>query len=193
MLKTVRKVLGCSLGISLLAVTGAGCADDEPILPRTFVRASLGPGSAGQAACSLTTQTWLEVGNADNSVTDRSTQGAGTVEVACKVVPTGDAFEVTAVATLRGASDQLDGSVSVQGTFRSRTKSEGVTAVFGKGSVGTPFRASNCSVEFQQDYQDVAAGRIWGQLYCDELQQEGGTTPRTCRGVAEFKFENCAQ
>lgn len=176
------------LGLSL----SAGCSDDSPAVARAFLTSVVIPGKDGAAVCQVHEASWVNIGSVNAPVEDGKSQTGAGVGVTCRVVATGDGFDVFASAVLSGV-----GSVTISGKFTSAGADKSVRAVFQRGDVGGKFEENDCTVTYDAG-MGIAAGRVWGRLDCPKIQDlttsfGSPPQPRTCAGSAEFRFENCAR
>jgi len=173
--------------IAVFAASVVACSDPSPATPRIFIASTLGPGSDAEnngAVCQLANGPWLDIGTKDGSVNS----GDNAVNVTCTVTHDGDGFKVSANATQSG-----QGSLTIVGHFTTTGQQSKISGVFVRNDTAT-FRDDNCTVDYTADpNMGIAPGRVWGTLTCSRASSDQSSPPRVCNGVAEFKFENCAQ
>jgi hypothetical protein len=190
------KTIGSLLFASVLAIA-AGCDDPTPATPRVVLRTTFGPGSEANVndskKCGFATEPWIDIGD----VTDRSkvkyvldgdTAGnpPGRVGIVCTVKPDGDGFRFDGNVTI----DTM-GSLTIGGHFAKTGTQSNISAQWQRSDTGT-FSDDACTVTFDKDpVMGVFPGRIWGFLDCPHATFSEQS--RTCRGTAEFRFENCVQ
>jgi len=173
-------------------VASAACSEKAPIIQRVYLDTIMKPGSNPAQKCQVGSGAWLRIGEAaDKAVEDGASYDNGAVTVQCRVVPEGDAFSVNLTTQLKGAGDEKNGSVTIEGRFRADGKQEGIRATFANGQYGS-FVQDDCTVEYTGGTpQGVAAGRVWGVITCPKITND--SQDRVCEGTGEFKFENCSQ
>lgn len=181
------------VGLGILPSVVAGCSSPAPATPRVAISSQLGNGGVtgvnDSAKCQLATEPWVVIGDNTHPVSDGDQQGGSNVNVSCSVTASGDGFNVSANAVLQG-----QGSVTISGHFVGMANAPppaqmNITGVFSKGDTGS-FRDTACTVDFSSnDKMGFAPGRVWGQITCPTASFE--SQGRTCKGFAEFRFENC--
>ena len=178
------------------ALTGvlAACGSSTTYTPQVYIKASIGPGNtAATSSCGFAAGTdWLDIGTSDgveySPVPSGSNLGGATVNVDCRVTPSGDGFDVDITTSKTG--EDTGGSLSISGHFTSSGVQSKITGTFGQQIKGT-FTAADCTVTYENQYMGVAAGRVWGVLDCPDANY--ASQMRTCDAQAEFRFENCGQ
>jgi hypothetical protein len=186
-----RKAIA-SASLLSAGIAAAACSDDPPPVAKVFVTSTVLPGKDGAAVCQVQQASWVNVGNANASIEDGKDQNGARVNVTCKVVPAGDGFDVFATVSLAGV-----GSLTVSGKMTGAGPQKPVRATFQRGDVGGQFIQNDCTVTYDTG-MGIAAGRVWGRLECDKIQDNSSSfgnppQPRTCAGNGEFRFENCSQ
>jgi hypothetical protein len=132
------------------------------------------------------------------------------------VSPSGSSFDVqaSATATVPGncAGSQCETVFTIEGTLANdaTTVQTGITATFASNvgsDQGTYTQTGGCTVSFVPDVNEHAAitssptgtimgvysGRVWGNLTCPAMVNSISGQMSTCLGIAEFKFEDCAE
>ncbi len=192
--RTAQKlVLAVSVPAAAL-VLGPACSETVPAIPRVILDSQIRPGSNTQAACQISSQDWLQIGNfggvgtAPRPVDDGAEESGGRVSVSCAVLAEGDGFRVSASTTLSGAGG---GTVTVSGLFTTaRQPQQNVTVVFNRSDFGR-FEQKDCVATYDvNENAGVASGRVWAKVVCPKASREGG---RACETEAQFRFENCEQ
>lgn len=191
-----------ALGPALFVLAGssiaiAGCGSNTSPTAKVFLNAQMTSGLNGSAVCGVTDPSWVVIGSSSASVDDGADQTGVGVKVSCSVTANSDgSFQVNAIGVLGNV-----GSVTITGKFTTSGDQAGIRGVFQRGDFGH-FEDTNCTVSYKNNpFMGVAAGRVWGNIDCpsaaDSSQNrqgaDGGPTARACEGLAEFKFENCAQ
>lgn len=191
-----------ALGPALFVLAGssiaiAGCGSNTAPTAKVFLNSQLTAGTNGSAICGVTDPTLVVIGSSAASADDGSDQSGVGVKASCSVTANADgSFQVNAIGVLGNV-----GSVTITGKFTTSGEQTGIRGVFQSGVFGR-FEDTNCTVSYKNNpFMGVAAGRVWGNIDCpsaaDSFQSrtgaDGGPTPRACEGLAEFKFENCAQ
>ncbi len=90
-------------------------------------------------------------------------------------------------------SGATGGTFTINGVFSTEGTQENVRAVFYRSDYGR-FTQDDCTVTYPDaalKETPVAAGRVWGEISCPNL--ELSEQDRICTGKAQFRFENCNQ
>ncbi len=199
----LSRAVPASLFVLALSAFG-GCSEPTPATPRAVFDSTLGGGAGQTSSCQINSQTWFAIGNFGNPdkgvpskpIESGETEGQGQVTVDCKVAPEGDGFRVVAEVSTDGAPSNtgpIGATFSIEGVFTAEGTQENVTAIFYRSDFGS-FKQTDCTVTYPEaalKETPVAAGRVWGEISCPniELADQG----RVCTGKAEFRFENCNQ
>jgi hypothetical protein len=174
-----------------------GCEEDEKATPQAIFEGRL---EKGQTDCEDARELFRvgDFGNQEvepkipsRSVKDGDSEQQGGAGVVCGVTPAGpEEFDVNASINLTGATG---GAFRLTGRFKTaREIQQGITASFSSRATGNAYEArGTCTVEYATQYQGVAAGRVWGVITCERV--ENATAQKTCKAIATFRFENCAQ
>lgn len=184
----------------VLPVVGvlAGCEDDEKATPQVIFE---GRSEAGTGVDCQDTQSEFTVGSFGNQaldtpeaskpVKDGEAWEQGGVGVSCSVTPAGaDEFNVAASVSLSGATGGL---FRIDGKFKTTGEQQGIHVLFNSRKTGNTYEQLDrqCTVKYDTQFQGVAAGRVWGIVTCPK--GENTSAQKSCRIVADFRFENCAQ
>jgi hypothetical protein len=167
--------------------------DARPVGPaHAFVAASLLSGASG--SCALTDTPVVFIGTNETGVPT----GTGGVTVTCSVTPSGNGFRVIASASTATSAFAITGTLFDGDPTAMQA---GVTASFASNATGvyTSDGDEGCTVNVTATPAEpdatgimgIAAGRVWGNLGCPTLSEPKGTS--ICEGIAEFKFEDCAE
>ncbi len=195
---SIRLALGPVFFVVAASSIGiAGCGSDSQPIARVFLNSQMTAGINGSAVCGVTDPSWVVIGSSAKSADDGSDQTGVGVKASCSVQANADgSFQVNAIGVLGNV-----GSVTITGKFTTSGDQTGIRGVFQRGDFGH-FEDTNCKVSYAANpFMGVAAGRVWGNLDCSSASDasqsrvgpDGGPTARACEGLAEFKFENCAQ
>lgn len=112
----------------------------------------------------------------------------GTVSLTCSVAPSGASeHEVAGDLALSGESG---GRFQIAGKLTSAGET-GVRVVVTSGTTGETYEQADCTLSYSTGNQGVAVGRVWGEVVCPMAVSASNQT--SCRLVAQFRFENCAQ
>jgi len=95
-----------------------------------------------------------------------------------------DMYEVSANIDFDASNSR---SMSVQG--RINTSGEGSGVLFSMGKGKDTYAANGCRFHFGKAVHGVAAGRVWAEVDCSEI--ETVAFDQLCTSVAEIRFENC--
>jgi hypothetical protein len=196
-----RRVLVLLLSVPTSAIMIAGCTDDEKATPQIIFDGNIERG--GAVKCQDVGDLF-KVGDFGNlaaeppvpsqAVKDGDAFGQGAVSVSCSVVSSGaNQFSVNASVDLSGATGGL---FRVSGTFTTSGEQQNVQAFFSsRKSTNSYQQNQGCTVTYTNPaVMGVAAGRVWGHIVCPKaLNVKLGDPDNTCQGVADFRFENCAQ
>ncbi len=198
--------------LAFASILAAGCAEDEKATPQVIFSGDLSLTSApidtagGEKNCGESGPMFTigEFGNpaldppvASKPKKDGDTEQQGSVGVSCSVTPAGEnEFNVSASASLSGATGGTFAirDVKVKTTCSPNEPCTGISATFSKRSgAGIVYSQSDggCVLRFTTPFQGVAAGRVWGEIECPKVAN--ATAQVSCRAVAQFRFENCAQ
>jgi hypothetical protein len=201
---TARLLIPSGFAVLLAIASSAGCGSDPPPPPRAVIDSSLLAGANGSTQCPVDQQEFVTVGgygdgtaaNPASPINNGDSFGGNAVAVSCSVTAAGAGFNVSASATLDGATG---GSISIIGTFTPTGTQNNIRGVFQSSAFGQ-FSENDCTFtydpgsfgnSFDQSFMGVAAGRVWGTLHCPTVTNT--TEQRVCDGEAELRFENCAQ
>ncbi len=196
-----RSVLRFCFGLSVPLGVLAACSDPVPAIPRVIVDSKIGPGTNGQQVCQISSQEWITIGNfggpgtSPRPVETDQPEGSGTVTVACSVLAEGDAFRVSARATISNnpAQGLAGGTVTITGLFTSpRVPQPNINVVFSRSDYGR-FEQKDCVATYDvNEKAGVASGRVWAEVVCPKaINNDNGE--RKCETRAQFRFENCEQ
>lgn len=181
----------------VLAVSGLGalgCSEDAKATPRVTFRSEVTAGSHSKAECPESGK-WFDIGSFGNPATEESVKPIddggdfeqGKVSVSCSVTPSNDGFDVKATATLSGATG---GSITLEGFMKPTGEQQNISvSLFAAGK--TNYTSRKCVIRYSQPLQTVAAGRVWGDLECESIENQ--SQQRVCKAVGELRFENCGQ
>src|SRR5262249_23736450 len=125
------------------------------------------------------------------AIKDGEPYGQGAVSVSCSVTPAGaDEFNVAGSIDLSGATG---GFFRIDGKFKTTGEQQGIHAKFASRRTTNQYDSlgNGCVVRYSTSFQGVAAGRVWGEIDCPKAENLGAQ--KACKGVAEFRFENCDQ
>lgn len=182
-----------------LAAAGAsttGCSDDEKATPRVTFHSEVTAGGHTKQECPET-GIWFDIGSFGNPATGEKVQpiddggqfGQGNLSASCSVKANGDGFDVKASATLSGATG---GSVTIEGFMRPTGDQDNISfTLFAAGKTTYTTSTKKCVVRYTQPLQTVAAGRVWGDYECDDIENQ--SQQRVCTSSGQFRFENCGQ
>lgn len=95
-----------------------------------------------------------------------------------------DSYEISASIDFDAANSR---SMNVQG--RITTSGEGSGVLFSMGKGKDTYAANSCRFRFGKAVHGVAAGRVWAEVACSEI--ETVAFDQLCSSVAEIRFENC--
>lgn len=192
-----------------LPIFSAGCSNDEKATPQaifgeaTFTQTSE-PLDPDQKNCGESGDIF-SVGKFGNPAfdppipsepkKDGDSEQQGSVGFGCSVRSSGqDAFDISASLRLTGATG---GNFVVTGNVKSvcddANPCKGINATWSKnGGAGIIYNAHNdCVIRYTTPFQGVAAGRVWGEIECPKVTNDGAGV--ACKAVAQFRFENCDQ
>ncbi len=190
-------VIARFVAISTVAVLTTSCEDEEKSTPQIIFdgRIENGTGNDCQDEGPL-----FKVGDPGNqnsdpkvpskAVKDGQSWAQGVVSVSCSVTPAGaDEFDVAGSVDLSGATG---GFFRVDGKFKTSGEQTGIHAKFASRRTTNQYEQLDrqCTVTYPQ-FGGVAAGRVWGEITCPKAENPGAQ--KACEGIAEFRFENCAQ
>lgn len=187
-----RSCLALTVPFGLLVA----CSDPVPAIPRVILDSQIRPGVNTQQVCGISSREWVTIGNfggvgtSPRPVETDQSEGNGTVTVACSVLAEGDAFRVSASASLSGAEA---GTVTVTGLFTSaRVPQQNITVVFSRRDYGR-FEQKDCIATYDvNENAGVASGRVWAKVTCPTaVSTDNGE--KKCETEAQFRFENCEQ
>ncbi|MFO0667837.1 MAG: hypothetical protein U0174_28040 [Polyangiaceae bacterium] len=188
------------VALAMLACAGVvvGCSDPAPQPSKAIVDITM----TSVKQCPSVGPGWIEIGtfkrpDADlQPIIDGQQFNGRAVTVQCIVAPDGDAFSIQLSGKLQGT-----GSLEVKGKVKASGESTGITTTFSRDDFGT-IRQSDCKFELYHapgvhpnpawKDPDVATGRIWGRVTCDNAIVSETADEKICKGVADFRFENCA-
>jgi hypothetical protein len=190
-------VIARLVAISTVVVLTASCADDQKATPQVIFdgRIQNGTGNDCQDEGSL-----FKIGDfgnqnsepkvASTAIRDGQAWEQGTVSVSCTVTPAGaDEFNVAASVDLSKATG---GFMRIDGKFKTSGEQTGIHAIFSSRRTLNTYEQLDrqCTVTYPQ-FGGVASGRVWGEIKCPKAENVGAQ--KACEGIAEFRFENCAQ
>ncbi len=188
------------LGPIVAACTGGAASSTEPGAERAQVaapqaifegRLESGDGDGCKSAGPLFTVGAFakpQDGIAAQPIKDGESFEQGTVRLTCSVTPSGASeLEVTGDLTLSGANG---GRFQIAGKLATLGEQAGVRVVVTSGT-GETHEQADCTVSYSTTSQGVAVGRVWGEVTCPVVVSAANQT--SCRLVAQFRFENCAQ
>jgi hypothetical protein len=202
MLRRQHLIVSVLAGL-FIPVLAAGCSEDEKATPQAIFdgRLELSPSDLGDLKNCGESGGLFTIGEFGNPaleipskpVKDGDSTQQGGAGVGCSVKPAGEGeFEVSGFLNLTGATG---GAFNLR---NSRVKTDGATsgvsATFSKrGGAGIAYNQTDggCSIRFTTNFQGVAAGRIWGEITCPKVTNDGAGV--ACQAVAQFRFENCDQ
>jgi len=184
--------------LPVVALLSAGCEDEEKATPQIIFDGRLERGSGTN--CKDVGELFV-VGDFGNqavepkipskAIKDGEAFDQGTVSVSCSVTSAGaDEFNVSGTVALSGATGGL---FTINGKFKATGEQTGVSAIFSSRKTSNTYQQNDgaCVVRYTTPFQGVAAGRVWGEISCPQAENAGAQT--SCEGVAQFRFENCAQ
>lgn len=193
-----RHVIVCLLSIPTLAVLTAGCEDEEKATPQVIFdgRIERGAGNDCQDVGPLFTIGDFGNQNVDPKIPSKPVKDGdaweqGKVSVSCSVTPAGaDEFNVTAAVDLSGATG---GFFKLDGKFKTTGEQTNIHGMFASRRSTNAYDQTDrgCIVRYTTPFQGVAAGRVWGEITCPRA--ENSQAQKQCEGIAQFRFENCAQ
>jgi hypothetical protein len=176
----------------------AGCSDDQKATPQVIFDAQIEHGTGNDCRESGPLFTVGDFGNQaatppqpSQPIQDGQAWSQGAVSVSCSVTAAGaDSFNVAASVELSGATGGL---FRIDGVFKTTGDQGNIHALFSSRTSGNTYDQSDrgCTVRYTSQFQGVAAGRVWGEITCPKAVNSQAQT--ACQGVAEFRFENCAQ
>lgn len=209
MLRSQHLIVSALAGL-VIPVFAAGCSEDEKATPQAVFdgRLELSPATdlgelknCGEAGGIFTIG---EFGNPafdppipTKPVKDGDSTQQGGAGVGCSVTPAGEGeFNISGFLNLTGATG---GTFNVrQSKVKTACPPEapctGISATFSKRSgAGLVYNQTDggCSLVFTTNYQGVAAGRVWGEITCPKVTNDGAGV--ACQAKAQFRFENCDQ
>lgn len=194
---------------STIAAVTAGCAEDEKAIPRVVFDSSVAPGTHGRD-CPEAGGIWFKIGAFGNPALGREDPNnpesplkdppkpvesgdsdpdtSNTVSITCNVIPSGAEFDVSATVELAGSKG---GFFQVIGKFKPESGDQpNINVVLSRG--GISYKQANCTARYVLPSQTVAAGRVWAEVTCEDMESGTGTQ-KICKGTATFRLENCAQ
>lgn len=195
--------------VSTAAALTAGCAEDEKAIPRVVFDSTIVPGKHSSAECSEK-GTWFKVGQFGNPALGREDpnnpesplkdppkpvesgtadpETANGVSITCNVIPSGAEFDVSATVEASGLNG---GYFQVIGRFKpENVEQPNINVVLSRGGIN--YKQANCTARYVLPSQTVAAGRVWAEVTCEDMESGTGTQ-KICKGTATFRLENCAQ
>lgn len=189
-------VIARLLAVSTVVVLAASCDDEEKSTPQVIFQGHIEKRNTDcQDVGDL-----FSIGDFGNqnldpkvpaqAIKDGQPYSQGVVSVSCAVTPAGgDEFNVSASVDLSKATG---GFMRIDGKFRTSGEQTGIHAIFSSRRTANTYEQIDrqCTVTYPQ-FGGVAAGRVWGEITCPRAENPGAQ--KTCVGVAQFRFENCAQ
>jgi hypothetical protein len=193
-----RHVIVSLLSIPTLAVLTVGCEDDEKATPQIIFDGRIERGTDNDCQDVGALFTIGDFGNQNvepkvpsKAVKDGEAFDQGRVSVSCSVTPAGaDEFNVSASVDLSGATG---GFFTIDGKFKTTGEQKSIRAVFGSRRTTNRYDQSDrgCTVRYTTPFQGVASGRVWAEITCPRAVND--RAEKQCEGIAQFRFENCAQ
>ncbi|MBS2013361.1 MAG: hypothetical protein JST00_10765 [Deltaproteobacteria bacterium] len=174
-------------GTSGLVVRDA--SGDEPLPKRRGAMTSSLTDHPDQREPCTSEGPFVAIGKLDppEPVEDESIIDGLKARVSCTVAQVGgsnEAFDVSASIDF----DVTNGrSMYVQGRITAAGDGSGVLFSMGKGK--DTFASNSCRFGFGKAVHGVAAGRVWVEVRCSEI--ETVSFDQLCTSVAEIRFENC--
>jgi hypothetical protein len=177
---------------------------------------------APASGCNVPTNVTFTLGDPTNDIIpDGSAAFGGTVKFTCSVVPAAaGGFTLDGRAEIIGnVAAAQKGTFSVKGTvFPKAMQPSSPNMYVALTTGGETFTQTGCTFYFQgldkngtlcmtqttdpgdgsvictaNPNMDVAAGKIWGSVVCEQGNDSAQNPPRTCKTAITFRFENCTQ
>lgn len=193
-----RHAFVCLLAIPPLAILAAGCEDEEKATPQIIFDGRIERGTDNDCQDVGPLFTIGDFGNQNvdpkkpsQAIKDGEPFDQGRVSVSCSVTPAGaDEFNVAASVDLSGATG---GFFRIDGKFKTTGEQTNIHAIFASRRTTNTYDQADrgCIVRYTTPFQGVAAGRVWGEITCPRA--ENVKAQKQCEGIAQFRFENCAQ
>ena len=167
---------------SVAALGSMACTDSAGPKAAGAVRIQpLGGCGAGPYLIPLNAQTPLT--DTNGAYASRATNGGG-VKVQCSVAKSGDGYQLHIEMEDSNAFN-MNGAVQPTGDKQAGSGSVGFWAG------GYAVSAQDCSIEVPPT-QEIAKGRVWGNVVCENGVQEGAAGSSPCRFRADVLAENCS-
>jgi hypothetical protein len=191
--------------MAAMALTAAGCEDEEKATPQVIFDGRLTNGSDNDCRDAREIFRIGDFGNpgATPKVPPKAVKNGekgdvdpydqGNVSVSCSVVPAGaNEFDVSASLDLGGATG---GFFRIDGRFKTTGEQANIRAQFSSRASANTYdqRDRGCIVRYTTSSHGVAAGRVWGEITCPKAENITTNDGRACEAGAQFRFENCAQ
>jgi hypothetical protein len=194
---------------ALVSVVVGGCSETLPAPAKAIMEAQLSKPTGSN--CPLGGITFQSIGRFADSTTstskstdpiqDGQIDGTAVVNVSCRVFPNGGLFNFKSVTT-----KQNSGTISMSGNVSSTGESKVQVTLSGgelldrysqDDCVFTPFHDAgeyDATVDGKATkLPDIAAGRIWGNVKCNQVVRTDQQPELTCATNIRFRLENCEQ